>query len=302
MSGSKASKSFEVYLVSRNDFEWLAEILSSVAMDTEKILRVENYLLKTYSIIMDKKDFENFKVHTLLLLEREFKKIHSLKQAYYYRNRSVKAIINFLESEDGIDLLRRKITSAIEATKWLSSVKTRFANFESGPKFTRNSYLSEWEVFLHDSWPELDSAKIIDSDKSFSFRVQSAITGTESVLDVSPQLSRAYQQLSSYYEKDSDLKLKSKRIDLALSSGGVEFKAVKGEGLYAYYKPVNENINMLKNLEAKVLAASFDEDGLPDIGTQIVLKPGLLLVIKCLGKLNATTIKSFEQFVSKVLR
>jgi len=283
------------------DFQWLADIMSSVALEEDKKVRAQDYLTKMYSDTIDKKDLKSLIEKVLLLLEREFKKIRSLKQAYYYRNRSVKAIINFLESEEGSALLRVKITSASETSVWLEKIKVKFTSYEVGEKFTRNSYLSEFEVFLHDSWPALTPSLVFDADKSFNYRVKTALSGPELNTDSSPVLDRAYAQLSSYYEKSVEVKTAAGRIDLVLEHGAVEFKAVKGEGLYAYYKPKRDNLQALKDLEAQVLAASFDEESLPDIGTQIVNKPGLLLVIKCLGKPSAATIKDFEQFVGRAL-
>lgn len=285
---------------SGNDFEWLSEIISSVADDGEKLLRVESHLYKSYSSIIERKVLEALKDQTLLALEREFKKMRSLKQAYYYRNRSVKAIITYLESDDGAPLLRKKITSLSNATAWLDDLKSSFLEYEVGEKFSRNSYLSELEAFLHDAWPELTDTNKVDVDKSFSSRVKSAIAGVELDSNSSPQLNRAYQQLSSYYDGQVEKK-GSARIDLVLSHGAVEFKAIKGEGLYAYYKPLHEDQAVLKDLAAHVLAESFDEDDLPDIGTQIVESPGLLLIIKCLGKPSATTIRAFEAFVGRAL-
>jgi hypothetical protein len=285
---------------SGNDFEWLSEIISSVADDQEKLLRVESHLYKSYSSILERKVLEALKDQTLLALEREFKKMRSLKQAYYYRNRSVKAIITYLESDEGAPLLRKKINSLASATAWLDDLKSAFLDYEVGERFSRNSYLSELEAFLHDAWPELTDTNQVDVDKSFSSRVKSAIAGVELDSQSSPQLNRAYQQLSSYYDGQAEKK-SSARIDLVLSHGAVEFKAVKGEGLYAYYKPLKEDHAALKDLAAHVLAESFDEDDLPDIGTQIVEKPGLILIIKCLGKPSAATIKSFEAFVGRAL-
>lgn len=285
---------------SGNDFEWLSEIMSSVALDNEKLLRVENYLYKTYATILDKRSLDALKDQTLFMLEREFKKMRTLKQAYYYRNRSVKAIISYLESDYGKGLLKSKVTSPKQAADWIEEVKNSFADYELGEKFTRNSYISEFDAFLHDSWPELTDSTRVDTDKSFSNRVKSAITGIELNSDSSPQLSRAYQQLSSYYE-EKHLSQSNKRIDLVLNHGAVEFKAVKGEGLYAYYMPRKNDRAALKDLEARVLAASFDEEDLPDIGTQIIDEPGLILIIKCLGKPSAATIKNFEAFVGRTL-
>lgn len=285
---------------SGNDFEWLSEILSSVAVDSEKLLRVENYLYKTYATTLDKKTLDALKDQTLFMLEREFKKMRSLKQAYYYRNRSVKAIITYLESES-LDLLKVKVTSPAQAAGWLVEVKNRFADFEQGEKFTRNSYISELAAFLHDTWPEITDLNRVDIEKSFSNRVKSAITGSELNSDNSPQLNRAYQQLSSYYENKVGNDV-AKRMDLVLTHGAVEFKAVKGEGLYAYYMPEKSNLAAVKDLAAHVLAASFDEEDLPDVGTQIVEKPGLVLIIKCLGKPSAATIKAFESFVGRALQ
>lgn len=285
---------------SGNDFEWLSEIISSVADDQDKLLRVESHLYKSYSSILERKVLEALKDQTLLALERELKKMRTLKQAYYYRNRSLKTIITYLESDDGAPLLRKKVNSLASATAWLNDLKTEFLDYELGEKFSRNSYLSELYAFLLDVWPELIDINKVDVDKSFSSRVKSAISGVELDSQSSPQLNRAYQQLSSYYDGQAEKK-SSARIDLVLSHGAVEFKAIKGEGLYAYYKPLHDDHAALKDLAAHVLAESFDEDDLPDIGTQIVEKPGLILIIKCLGKPNAATIKSFEAFVGRAL-
>jgi len=286
---------------SGNDFEWLSEIMGSVAVDSEKLARVESYLYKTYSNLLDSKTLEALKEQTLFMLEREFRKMRSLKQAYYYRNRSVKAIVNYIESKYGSDLLKVRISSIKEAAGWINEVKDRFADFEQGERFTRNSYISELDAFLHDAWRELTDSQRVDIDKSFNNRVKSAITGVELNSDTSPQLSRAYQQLSSYYENKVS-QSSNKRVDLVLSHGDVEFKAVKGEGLYAYYMPHKGNRAVLKDLAAQVLAASFDEEGLPDIGTQIIEEPTLILIIKCLGKPSAATIKEFEDFVGRALK
>ena len=284
------------------DFQWLSEIMSSVALEEDKKIRVIEYLTKYFGNTGNSKEVRDFSDKVLILLEKEFRKIRQLKQAYYYRNRSVKAIINFIESEEGANLLRVKISSVKDVTPWLAKIKERFVNAEIGEKFTRNSYLSEFEIFLHDSWSEIEFSSSLDLDKSFNAKVSSAISASEPTSNSSPVLNRAYEQLSSYYEKQVEVKTaNSSRIDLVLNHGAVEFKAVKGEGLYAYYKPKKESMSALKDLEAQVLAASFDEESLPDIGTQIVTKPGLLLVIKCMGKPSAQTIKDFERFVSKAL-
>jgi len=284
------------------DFQWLSEIMSSVALEEDKKIRVVDYLTKYFGNSVNPNESKNFIDKVLVLLEKEFKKIRQLKQSYYYRNRSVKAIINFIESEEGAYLLRIKVSSIKEVTAWLSKIKDGFIGAEIGEKFTRNSYLSEFEVFLHDSWSELEFSSFIDLDKSFNTKVSSALSATEQISDSSPILNKAYEQLSSYYEKQVEVKTsKNSRVDLVLNHGAVEFKAIKGEGLYAYYKPKMDNMASLKDLEAQVLAASFDEENLPDIGTQIVTKPGLMLVIKCLGKPSAQIIKDFEKFVSKAL-
>lgn len=286
---------------SSQNFQWLSDIMSSVAVDDDKKLRVQEYIDRNYADRLKTRDLENLTKQISLLLETEFKKIRSLKQAYYYRNRSVKAVINFLESEEGADLLRKKLPDTDQVDAWLQIVKERFTTFEYGEKFTRNSYMSEFLVLLHDSWSALTTSKTVDTDKSFDYRVKTALSDLEPEHVATPQLQMAYQQLSSYYEKKVDNQA-NPRIDLELKHGAVEFKAVKGEGLYAYYKPKKDSIEYLKELEAQVLAESFDHDNLPDIGTQIVTKPGLMLVIKCLGKPSAQTIRDFEQFVGKALR
>jgi hypothetical protein len=287
--------------IKSSNFEWLSDILSSVAAEEDKLERVDVYLEKTFSSSLDKKSYEMLSAQTRNLLEDEFKKIKNLKKAYYYRNRSVKAIVSYLESDDSKSLLSTKLTSSELAAQWIKAVIESFANYEVGEKFTRNSYISEFGVFLHDAWREIAPTNSIDTNKSFSSRVQGAITSEQISAGASPSLNRAYQQLSSYYEVESEKRINS-RIDLVLEHGAVEFKAVKGEGLYAYYKPLKENKRFVKDLATQVLAASFNESDLPDIGTQIVENPGLMLIIKCLGKPDAATIKAFERFVSSTLR
>ena len=283
------------------DFQWLSEVLTNVSSEGDKRDSVQEKLLRLYGSLLKPKDFAEFSNKIMYALDIEFKKIRTLKQAYYYRNRSVKAVLNFLEIWNAGYFHRIKVKNESEMQNWYIQTKPAFLSSGAGERFTRNSYFSEFEVFLHEAWPELSVTTSVDTEKSFSNRVTTALSSSEPSLESSPQLNRAYQQLSSYYEKQVEVKTESGRIDLVLEHGAVEFKAVKGEGLYAYYKPKKDNLQALKDLEAQVLAASFDEESLPDIGTQIVTKPGLLLVIKCLGKPSAQTIKDFEKFVSKAL-
>jgi hypothetical protein len=283
------------------DFQWLSEVLTNVSSEGDKGNSVQEKLSRLYGPLLKPKDFVEFSNKIMYALDIEFKKIRTLKQAYYYRNRSVKAVINFLEIWNTGYFHKMKVKNESELQNWYIQTKPAFLSSGAGERFTRNSYFSEFEVFLHEVWPGLSGTTSVDTDKSFSNRVTTALSSTEPSLESSPQLNRAYQQLSSYYEKQVEVKTSSGRIDLVLEHGAVEFKAIKGEGLYAYYKPKKDNVELLKDLEAQVLAASFDEESLPDIGTQIVTKPGLLLVIKCLGKPSAQTIKDFERFVSKAL-
>jgi hypothetical protein len=109
-------------------------------------------------------------------------------------------------------------------------------------------------------------------------------------------VTQAYRELSPYVVSDA-----KRRVDLEIKDGAFEFKAVKGEGLYAYYKPKKESLALIKDIEARILAASFDEDDLPDISTQVIDTPGLLLVIKCLGKPDRAMIMRFEEFVRRAV-
>lgn len=113
-------------------------------------------------------------------------------------------------------------------------------------------------------------------------------------MERSPRVTQAYRELSPYVVSDA-----KRRVDLEIKDGAFEFKAVKGEGLYAYYKPKKENIKGIKEVEAKILAASFDEEDLPDISTQVIDTPELMLVIKCLGKPDRAMIMKFEKFIHK---
>ena len=279
------------------DFEWLSEIMSSVALEADKLVLVKNELEKKYASTIEKKYLAELKTQTINILEREFKKVRNLKQAYYYRNRSVRALINYLESEEGADLLRIKIPTEASAKAWFEKIRERFSNYEVGEKFTRNSYLSEFEAFIADAWSELPLVKLQDLEKSFNEKIKSVLP--KMTKSESTTLNQAYKQLFSYYDNHLETKTRA-RIDEVFDHGAVEFKAVKSQGILAYYKAKNNDLKSLKEIEARVLASSFEHENLPDIATQITEDPQLL-IIKCLGKPNATTIADFERFVREAL-
>ena len=279
-----------------DDSLWLAEILASVSPDEVKKEAVRAHLSKSLERIFPSKLQEKFIVAMEPLLDEEFKKVKRLKQSYYYRNRSVGAIQKFLTSTPkGKALLAAPVTSNEKAKAWLEQVQDAFLAFEFGEKFTRNSYISEWDAFLHDALPSV-APEVKDEKKTFATRIRTSLSTNEESLERSPRVTQAYRQLSSYVEGGA-----SRRVDLSIEAGDFEFKAVKGEGLYAYYKPKKDSLTLIKDIEARILAASFDEDDLPDISTQVIDTPGLLLVIKCLGKPDRAMIMRFEEFVRRAV-
>jgi hypothetical protein len=193
----------------------------------------------------------------------------------------------------GKALLAAPVTSSEKAKAWLEQVQEAFLAFEFGEKFTRNSYISEWDAFLHDALPSV-APDVKDEKKTFATRIRTSLSTSEDAMERSPRVTQAYRELSPYVVSDA-----KRRVDLEIKDGAFEFKAVKGEGLYAYYKPKKENIKGIKEVEAKILAASFDEEDLPDISTQVIDTPELMLVIKCLGKPDRAMIMKFEKFIHK---
>lgn len=275
---------------------WLAEILASVSPDEVKKNSIRGYLTKSLERNLPTKLQEKFLEAIEPLLDEEFKKIRRLKHSYYYRNRSVGAIQKFLTSTPkGKALLAAPVTSSENAKAWLEQVREAFLAFDFGEKFTRNSYISEWDAFLHEALPSIAPA-VQDENKSFATRIRTSLSTSEDSMERSPRVTQAYRQLSSYVEGGD-----ARRADLLIEDGAFEFKAVKGEGLYAYYKPKKGNLKSIKDVEAQILAASFDEEDLPDISTQVIDTPGLLLVIKCLGKPDRAMIMRFEEFVRKAV-
>ena len=271
-----------------SDSLWLRALQGSVALDVVKMTAAKEHFSNLFAQTLPPRTQERFVKALDPLLDAEFKKMRTLKQAYYYRNRSVGAIQKFLSmSSEGKALLALPVTSKREARDWLEKVKDAFMDFHFGEKFTRSSYISEWNAFLLEAMPGLASANK-DESKSFRTKIRSSLTTSKEGIDTSPIVRQAYHQLSRY-------------VDLETSEGEFEFKAVKGEGLYAYYKPKNGDLKSIKDVEAQILAASFDEEDLPDISTQVVDSPGLLLVIKCLGKPNSAMIMRFEQFVRRAV-
>lgn len=292
---SKSTRELAAHLVIEDSF-WLAEILASVSQDDAKREAVRTHVNKSLEKILPSAMQEKFLSSLMPLLDEEFKKIKKLKHSYYYRNRSVGAIAKFLSSTTkGRALLATPVTSMDEARHWLKEVEEAFLAYDFGERFTRNSYFSEWDAFLHDALPEVAS-EAKSQEKTFASRIRTSLSTSDESLESNPRVMEAYRQLSSYVEGGD-----SRRADLAIAEGAFEFKAVKGEGLFAYYKPKRGSISSIKEVEAQVLAASFDADDLPDISTQIIEKPGLMLVVKCLGKPDRAMIMRFEEFVRKAV-
>ena len=292
---SKSTRELAAHLVIEDSL-WLAEILASVSPDDAKRESVRTHVNKSLEKILSAAMQDKFLTSLMPLIDEEIKKIKKLKHSYYYRNRSVGAIAKFLTSTSkGKALLTAPVTSMEQARTWLKDVEEAFLAYDFGEKFTRNSYFSEWDAFLHDALPDLASG-VKSEEKTFASRIRTSLSTSDESLETNPRVMQAYRQLSSYVEGGDQ-----KRIDLSLAEGDFEFKAVKGEGLYAYYKPKRESLSNIKKVEARILAAAFDEDDLPDISTQVLEKPGLMLVIKCLGKPDSAMIMRFEEFVRRAV-
>ena len=275
---------------------WLAEILASVSPDEAKRDSVHSYLTKSLEKSLPKKSQEKFIEAINPLLDEEFRNIRRLKHSYYYRNRSVGAIQKFLTSTPkGKTLLAAPVTSSEKAKAWLEQVREAFLAFDFGEKFTRNSYISEWDAFLHETLPSI-APEVQDENKTFATRIRTSLSTSDDSIEQSPLVARAYRALSSYVEGGD-----KRQVDLMTNDGPFELKASKTEGLLAVYKPKKESLELIKSVEARVLAASFEEEDLPDISTQILEQPSLHLVIRCLAKPNLTLIKRFEEFLSKAV-
>jgi hypothetical protein len=292
---SKSTRELAAHLVIEDSL-WLAEILASVSPDDAKREAVRSHVNKSLEKILSSAMQEKFLASLMPLLDEEFKKIKKLKHSYYYRNRSVGAIAKFLTSTTkGKSLLSTPVTSMDEARHWLKEVEKAFLAYDFGEKFTRNSYFSEWDAFLHDALPEVAS-EVKSQEKTFASRIRTSLSTSDESLETNPRVMQAYRQLSGYVEGGD-----RKQVDLSTSRGPFELKASKSEGLFAVFRPKKESLDVIKSVEADVLAASFEEEDLPDISTEIREKPGLHLVIRCLAKPDRTTIRRFEEFLSKAV-
>jgi hypothetical protein len=283
------------------DSTWLIEILNTASPDDEKVkLALEHFISRIDNEWSSQKPSLTLLGQLEVAIQNELSQLKKLRQFYYYRNRSVSAIFKFLwatGSKNGI--FKQRITSADSVREWLVLIQNEFLMYDFGERASRNSYLTEFETFIYEAWPDIPSSAKVDEDKTFARRIQSTLSNRERTPDQEKDLDIAYSQLSSLYEKA--IPETRSRIDLILSHGGVEFKAVKGQGLLGHYIPNSPSLEKLQNLSAKILAASFDEDELPDITTQIVEKPVLHLVITCPGKPSLETVKVFERFVGRTL-
>jgi len=292
---SKSTRELAAHLVIEDSL-WLAEILASVSPDDTKRESVRTHVNKSLEKILPAAMQERLLVSLMPLIDEEIKKIKKLKHSYYYRNRSVAAIAKFLTSTSkGKALLSAPVTSKDEARRWLKEVEKAFLAYDFGEKFTRNSYFSEWDAFLFDALPELAS-EVKSEEKTFASRIRTSLRTSDESLETNPRVMQAYRQLSSYVEGGD-----RKQVDLSTSRGPFELKASKSEGLFAVFRPKKESLEVIKSVEADVLAASFEEEDLPDISTEIREKPGLHLVIRCLGKPDRATIQRFEEFLSKAV-
>ena len=74
------------------DARWLRDILQTVQSDKEKLTLVDEYLKKTFAALSLKK-LENLRSWFKNEGEKESKQIRLLRQSFYYRNRSINAII-----------------------------------------------------------------------------------------------------------------------------------------------------------------------------------------------------------------
>lgn len=275
---------------------WLRDILQTVQSDKEKLTLVDTYVKNVFTDLPSAK-LEELRKWFKSEVQEESKKLRLLRQAFYYRNRSVNAILAYVTLEANSELLKAKISEPKDAIAWFFKVKTMFRQHGKGEKFTRNSYLSEWEAFLNDVWPALPNYDDYDEEKSLNHKFKLAIQSKTDQVDVSFQSPRARRLLKKYanqktfFEKDS--------LSAVKQLPSIEMKVHKGVGIFANLRFERVELDDLLNLSSKILLKSLSEDSLSGISTEIVKSKIPSLVVKCECEPNAQTLRDFEAFIAQ---
>ena len=281
------------------DALWLKDILQTVQSDKEKLTLVDEYLKKTFSDLPLKK-LDDLRAWFKNEVEKESKQIRLLRQSFYYRNRSINAIIAFLESKENSDFLARKINHSKEIVDWFSDSRTKFRLHGKGEKFTRNSYISEWDAFINDVWPELPQIDESNDERSLDYKFRAAIQSKVVTVDESLKSPRTKRLLKKYSVGATEFRDNIQKSQKSAQLPSLEMKVRKGVGIFATLLFENADLDYLLSLSSDVLLKSLSEDSLSGISTEIVKGKTPALVVKCECEPNAQILKQFEAFISQL--
>lgn len=285
---------------SRSITEDIVDIIGTVKDDKEKTMLSKKYFEKLVALSGFSDSGKKIVGDLLKALDEDLKAIRTLKQAFYYRNKSINAVFSYIEKDDDNHLNRIKIENDASYVSWLLDLETRFLENAKGERFTKNSYFAEWKSFVVETWPHYKDTYDYDFAKSLDFRIeknlqndnQQSVVGLENVPNA---------HLIERFIAKSGLPGTNKAPDFEYQGNILEFKAVKGEGLYAIYIPVNPDLNSLSQVASKILAESFLNEEMGDVSTEIRRNPQLSLVIKSSGGISAKSIQAFESFIRQHL-
>lgn len=277
----------------------ISEILGTVKPDKEKVFQAKKIFEELIGKAQKSASKSNILNEWLSQFDEDLKSVRTLRQAFYYRNKSINSILYYITNLDKKFLAQKEIYNKKLLLDWFDELGFRYLENAPGERFTKNSYLSELRAFVAENWPEFQSVYDFDMQKTLDYRIEKEaipnLQGNSGIFDYAPNAYLLQRFLG-------DKSLKSNSPDLQFNEDTVEFKAVKGEGIFAIYTPKNPDTESMSKLGTSILADSFNYEDLGNISIELRRTPRVSLVIKCSGKLNTSTIASFEKFVQKSLK
>jgi hypothetical protein len=287
---------YPLILVKENlNSEWLTSILLSANPDSTKEQQARENLSEGLSLKANDKVLSDTVNSFIEILNSDFAKMRTMKQSVYYRTRSINSILKFIAVEQPA-VLTRKILDINDVRAFFDDLRDDYFENAQGPRYTKNSYISEFLAFIQDIYPEANTDFSSHYENSLEQRISQSMNNLSSVVANNSRIIAMQKNLniSSQSSKTVINKEKGNRHEKW------EFSVHPDNGMVAKYTPSNITDEKLRHLEAEVLLSSMNIKGLCEIEVQMQTHPTKQIMVKPVGKIDVKSVAIFKEFIEQV--
>ena len=278
--------------------EWLTSILLSANADNAKEQQARENVSGILESKMSDKKLDDTLREFAEILNSDFGKMKSVKQAVYYRTRSINAVLKYITSQKP-SVLSRRIQELSDVQVFFEELREAFLDTAPGPKYTKNSYMAEFLAFIQEIYPELDIIQSSKYEKSLNKMIEQSMSNLSTLVANNSRIVAMQDDLTNMQQST---RIHNPNLDKEGRSENWEFGVHPTDGIIAKYTPAEITTEKLRLLEAEVILKSMDVPGLCEIEVQMLLKPVSQIVVKPVGKLDVGSFAVFKQFIDQVFR